>query len=238
MAEAVVQYVLGKITETAYKEALLLYGAKDKVEWAKRELEWVSAFVRDADAKQNNDARVKQWMKDVKEVACMIEDVLDEFFVKMGGGRSKGVLKRVIYVPKALIERHKVGTAIEKIEERLNEIKKNRENFGITSLESSSGGPARQHLRPVVVPEIDKTEVVGFEDDIKNICEQICDQRIPRRSVISIVGPGGQGKTTLAIKIYKRFVGGNHFDPCIWVTISKEFKIVDVLKKMLILAYG
>ncbi|KAJ4807111.1 Disease resistance protein (CC-NBS-LRR class) family protein [Rhynchospora pubera] len=104
MAEAVVQYVLGKITEAAYQEVLFLYGVKDKVEWAKRELEWVSAFVRDADAKakQNNGALVKKWVEEVKEVAYMIEDALDQFFVKMGGERSnsKGVLKKVSHMPK------------------------------------------------------------------------------------------------------------------------------------------
>ncbi|KAJ4780729.1 Disease resistance protein (CC-NBS-LRR class) family [Rhynchospora pubera] len=168
MAEAVVRYVLEKITETAYKEALLLYGAEDKVEWAKRELKWVSVFVRDADAKQNKDARVKQWVEEVKEVAYMIEDALDKFFVEMGGGRSKDVLKKVLYGLKALIERHKLGVEIDKIKERLNEIKANTEIFKITGLESSSGGPSRQDVRPVFTPETDKTEVIGFENDIKN----------------------------------------------------------------------
>ncbi|KAJ1689230.1 hypothetical protein LUZ63_013385 [Rhynchospora breviuscula] len=230
MAEAAVHYVLGKIAEAAYQEVLFLYGVGDKVEWAKRELEWVGAFVRDADAKQNNDALVKKWVKEVKEVAYMIEDALDEFFVKMGGARSKGVLGRVSHKPKELIERHKVATAIDKVKERLKEIKENRENYGITSLPSSS---SRQFVRPVFTPETDKTEVVGFEDDIKNICEQLRDESVFRLSVISIVGPGGRGKSTVASKIYKSFGEENHFDCCIWVTISQEFKIVDVLKKML-----
>ncbi|KAJ4787260.1 CC-NBS-LRR class disease resistance protein [Rhynchospora pubera] len=205
MAEAAVHYVLGKIAETAYKEALFLYGVGDKVEWAKRELKWVSAFLRDADAKQNKDTRVKQWVEEVKEVAYMIEDALDKFFVKMGGGRSKGVLKRVSHGPKALIERHKLGAAIDKIKERLNEIKANTDTFKIISLASSSGGPSRQPARPVLIPDIDETEVVGFEDDIKNICEQLRDQSVYRRSAISIVGPGGRGKSTVASKIYKRY---------------------------------
>ncbi|KAJ1689220.1 hypothetical protein LUZ63_013375 [Rhynchospora breviuscula] len=163
----------------------------------------------------------------------MIEDALDEFFVKMGGGRSKGVLKRVSHGPKALTERHKLGAAIDKIKERLNEIKENRENYGITSLHSSSRGPARQFVRPVFTPETDKTEVVGFKDDIKNICEQLRDESVSRRSVISIVGPGGRGKTTVASKIYNSFGEESPFDCCLWATISVEFKIIDVLKKII-----
>ncbi|KAJ3685886.1 hypothetical protein LUZ61_015050 [Rhynchospora tenuis] len=231
MAEAVVRCVLGKITEAAYQEVLTLYRMGDKVEWAKRELKWVSVFLKDADAKRNQDARVEQWVEDVKEVAYLIEDALDNYIVKMGGGRSKGLLTNL--TPKALIARHEIGTEIDKIKERMNEIKVNRENFGIAILENSSRGSARLPLRPVVIPEIDKTEVVGFEDDINNICMQLIDQSVSRRSVISIVGPGGRGKTTLATKVYKSAEVRCRFDCRIWVTISQEFKIIDVLKKML-----
>ncbi|KAJ4748434.1 Disease resistance protein (CC-NBS-LRR class) family [Rhynchospora pubera] len=238
MAEAVVRYVLGKITEAAYEEALLLYGVGYKVEWAKRELQWVSAFLKDADAKQNKDARVKQWVEDVKEVAYMIEDALDKFFVGMGGGRSKGVLRRVARAPKSLIVKHEVGTEINKIKQRMSEIEKNVTLFELErpGNSSSSGGGStwqQQPVRPVIIPEIDKTEVVGFQDDIDHICKQLLDQSISRRSVISIVGAGGRGKTTLSTKIYKSTGVGHHFDCRIWITISQEFKIINIVKKML-----
>ncbi|KAJ3708477.1 hypothetical protein LUZ61_012182 [Rhynchospora tenuis] len=237
MAEAVVRYVLGKITEAAYEEALSLYGVGDKVEWAKRELQWVSAFLKDADAKQNKDARVKQWVDDVKEVAYMIEDALDKFFVGMGGGRSKGLLRWIARTPKMLIVRHDVGTEINKIRERISDIEKNVTLFELEqrgNSSSSGGGSTRQQpVRPVVVPEIDKTEVIGFQDDINHICKQLLDHSISRRSVISIVGAGGRGKTTIATKIYKSAGVGHHFDCRIWITVSQEFKIINIVKKML-----
>ncbi|KAJ1703986.1 hypothetical protein LUZ63_003765 [Rhynchospora breviuscula] len=237
MAEAVVRYVLGKITEAAYEEALLLYGVGDKVEWAKRELQWVSAFLKDADAKQNKDARVKQWVEDVKEVAYMIEDALDKFFVRMGGGRSKDALRWVAGMPKALIVKHEVGTEINKIKQRMSEIEKNVTLFELEqrgNSSSSRGGSTRQQpVRPVVVPEIDKTEVIGFQDDIDHICKQLLDQSISRRSVISIVGAGGRGKTTLATKIYKSVGVGHRFDCRIWISVSQDIKIINIVKKML-----
>ncbi|KAJ4749106.1 Disease resistance protein (CC-NBS-LRR class) family [Rhynchospora pubera] len=164
----------------------------------------------------------------------MIEDALDKFLVDMGGGRPKGVLGRVGHMPMALAARHKVSTQIDKIKVRMHEIKDNVTTFGLMSLGSSGRASSfRQPVRPVVVPEIDKTQVIGFKDDIDNICAQLIDHNVSRRSVISIVGPGGRGKTTVATKVYTSAGVERHFDSRIWLTVSQEFKIIDILKKML-----
>ncbi|KAJ1695494.1 hypothetical protein LUZ63_012192 [Rhynchospora breviuscula] len=233
MAEFVVNYVLGRIADTAYAEALSLLGVREKVERVKRDLKWVSAFLKDADAKRNKDARVKQWAEEVKEVAYMIEDVLDEYFVEMGGGRSMSCLKKIGHFPKELIARHKLASEIDEIKERMKEIEENTKKFGISEAESGSRDRPPQLARPVENPDIGKVEVIGFEDDFNNVCRQLFDQSVSRRSVISIVGPGGRGKTTLAKKIYKSAEEKHHFNCLIWVTISKEFEIVGILKKML-----
>ncbi|KAJ4786198.1 Disease resistance protein (CC-NBS-LRR class) family [Rhynchospora pubera] len=233
MAEIVANFVLGRITDAAYAEVLSLLEVGDKVERVKRDLKWISAFLKDADAKRNKDERVKQWVEEVKEVAYMIEDVLDEYFAKMGGGRSRNFLKKIGHFPEELVAKHKLDTEIDKIDQRMNEIKANTEKFGITRLESGNRDRPMQFTRPVENPDIGKVEVVGFEDDFNNICKLLLDQSVSRRSVISIVGPGGRGKTTLAKKLYKSAEEKLHFNSLIWITISKEFIIVDILKKML-----
>lgn len=209
--------VLGKLADSVMQEALLLYGVRDKVEWVKRELAWIQSFLVDLDAKRNKDERVKRWVSEVKEVAYWIEDTLDQFMVEVeqegevdGGSHSqsqKGLRKKLKKIGKKAIEpiaKHKIGSEMSKIQERIREISTSRINYGITDLKDCSGGSAR-HARRIVIPEIDETEVIGFGDHKNKIVSRLIDTNISRRSVVSIVGTGGLGKTTLAAKIYKRY---------------------------------
>ncbi|KAJ4794708.1 Disease resistance protein (CC-NBS-LRR class) family [Rhynchospora pubera] len=51
------------------------------------------------------------------------------------------------------------------------------------------------------------------------------------RAVITIVGTGGVGKTTLAHMVYKRTKAHFHFD--IMLSVSQQFSVIDLLRRML-----
>ncbi|KAJ3687525.1 hypothetical protein LUZ61_016689 [Rhynchospora tenuis] len=74
-----------------------------------------------------------------------------------------------------------------------------RVRYDIDHLGTGSGG-IRLPIRPPVLPNIDP-EIVGFEADQQIVLQKLLDQSTTRRSVASIWGPGGLGKTTLAQKI-------------------------------------
>ncbi|XP_078162320.1 putative disease resistance RPP13-like protein 3 isoform X1 [Carex rostrata] len=179
---------------------------------------------------------VKKWVNEIKEVGNLIDDVLEKFLVEVGGGTQEGLLnklKRIGKMPMKLISEHKVGSEIDKIQKRLSEIKENKEMYGLGLEETSSGASVEQSIKPFFNPDIDEMEVVGFDIERKTIVKQLIDANITRRAVISIVGAGGSGKTTLAKEVYKSAEVKRHFDISMWLTISQEYKLIDILMKML-----
>lgn len=61
-------------------------------------------------------------------------------------------------------------------------------------------------VRPPVLPDID-ANVVGFEADRNNVIKELLDEKtVNRCSVILIWGIAGLRKTTLARKVYNKYV--------------------------------
>ncbi|PSS28891.1 Late blight resistance protein like [Actinidia chinensis var. chinensis] len=71
--------------------------------------------------------------------------------------------------------------------------------------------------------------IVGFEEEVLIIKEQLDDQVRKQLDVISIVGMAGLGKTTLAIKVYNDSFVAYHFHIRAWITISQEYVKRDLL---------
>jgi NB-ARC domain/Rx N-terminal domain len=276
MAEAIVNLVLGKLADAVVRETLFPNGAGDKLDSLQHELRWIRAFVKDAESKRNSDERVKTWVNDVRDVAYRIEDVIDTFMAEVDDSNRPRIINlfmRVLKKPKLLPINHRLICEMNEIQARLCEIKECTDRYSIRELGDSSAVLTRRPLKAFMVPDMDDPDVIGLDADKENIINLLLNPNTPRRCVLSIVGQGGLGKTTLARKIYNRSVHfiifayyfmydftneliafsssavevngatfitvfcsyevKKEFKFRLWLSISQQFKLLDLLKTML-----
>ncbi|XP_008778031.2 putative disease resistance protein At1g50180 [Phoenix dactylifera] len=239
MAEFLVAKVVFQLTNLLVQEAAFLRGVRDQVEWVKAQLQLLQGFLKDAESRRRGDERVEIWIRQMSGVAYEIEDVIGT--IKYMGERRHqrrgfmGTMSRYSHKPRELITLHEIGGKIEKIKEKIRGISESRATYGIANLgESSAMDQSWQSLRESSPhSDDDDIDVVGFENDKKELMSRLLDRNEKARCVISIVGMGGLGKTTLAIKVYNNPAIKKHFDTFAWVSVSQSYRGIELMKDIL-----
>ncbi|KAL0322224.1 UNVERIFIED_CONTAM: putative late blight resistance proteinR1A-10 [Sesamum calycinum] len=85
----------------------------------------------------------------------------------------------------------------------------------------------------LLTPTAGEHVVVGFEDDLTAIKQRLCGQT-SKLQVVSIVGMGGIGKTTLARNAYDDQLIIEHFQIRAWVKVSQDYSIQEILSNLLV----
>lgn len=206
MAEDIVSSALQKLAHVTFNKSLELYQMSNQIVSMQDELNRIKAFLKDADFKRKTDDLVKQWVNEVRDVAYRIEDAMDTFLVEVERPKKFGCWNKLATVVMNPVKLCKLTTELKQIVQTLNLIYQRRTTLDIKDLGASSEEQTCVPFRPSKFFDIDDSEVVGFDSDKQQIINHLLDKRISRRIVLSIVGIGGLGKTTLAKKVYKRYI--------------------------------
>ncbi|CAJ2679539.1 unnamed protein product, partial [Trifolium pratense] len=127
---------------------------------------------------------------------------------------------------------HDVAEKIDKIKTTLNEIHENKIKYNQESTDqSASATEDEERTRSLhkLRRNVEEEDVVGFVHESEEVINRLIEGGSPRLNVVSIIGMGGLGKTTLARKVYNSEKVKKHFNSRTWIYVSNECRVRELL---------
>ncbi|KAH0695485.1 hypothetical protein KY285_022582 [Solanum tuberosum] len=234
MADAFVSFAVQKLGDFLVQKVSLRTSLRDEVTWMRNELLFMQSFLKDSELKQCVDHRVQQWVFEINTIANDAVAILETYSFEAGRGASR--LKACAFICRKEKKFYNVAEEIQSLKQRIIDISRKRETYGVTNINNNSGeGPSNQvtTLRRTTSYVDDRDYIfVGLQDVVQTLLAQLLKAG-PGRSVLSIYGMGGLGKTTLARNLYNSPDILNSFPTRAWICVSQEYNTMDLLRNII-----
>lgn len=245
--DALAPYVKKLITDMAKEEVHMLLGVSSEIKKLEGYVESLKDILSDAERKRITDQSVQRWVQKLKGVMYDATDILDLCQLKaeerrdaMGSSMEEkmpGCFQPMLFCLRNPVFAHKLGSRIKKLNQRLDAICKGADKFKL-SVNLSSYPDRRmafygeEVFSPKTMSEFDESVIVGekIEKETKELVQVLITDDKHNIKVVSIVGMGGMGKTTLAQKIFNEMTIHEHFKTKIWLSITQHFDEAELLR--------
>ncbi|KAJ1256674.1 hypothetical protein BS78_K334600 [Paspalum vaginatum] len=239
--------LIPKLGELLKEEYDLQTGVKDRITMLTKELEGAQvALHKVAQVPRDQlDEQVKLWAREVRELSYDMEDVIDKYLVRVQQGSSDPVKKerllrrlgdKMTNLFKKSKARHEIGGAVKDIMTHLDEVTKRCQRFKVDDIvvkptAASTVDPrlAAMYSKVENLVAIDKSssELISMLQTTQHL-----GGKSPKMKIVSVVGVGGLGKTTLAKAVYDQLKGD--FNCRAFVPVGRNPDLKKVFKGILI----
>ncbi|XP_039162997.1 putative disease resistance RPP13-like protein 1 [Eucalyptus grandis] len=208
----------------------------------------INQVLDDAEDRQLiNNAGVKSWLEDLRNLAYNIEDLLDEFTTKSAEKKSKAkpCTRKVCFLlpscdfilsPCAFMSNCKMRSKIKEMDGRLKDLITQKDTLNLKE-NNENRSAYRPQDKPLPTTSLPESYFISREDDIRKILKLLTGEEDDRTcadlEVIPIVGMAGVGKTALVQQVYKEAEENNYFDVQAWTCISDDFDVLAITKRIL-----
>uniref|UniRef100_A0A7N0V9K3 Uncharacterized protein n=1 Tax=Kalanchoe fedtschenkoi TaxID=63787 RepID=A0A7N0V9K3_KALFE len=234
-------FVLNKLSDLLERQVGLIAGAEDIISSLRDDLSLLTIFLEGInDQRDGATALMQELMHQLRRVSWKAEDVVDQYMLDVARHESMTFLKDVF------TGNHKgqLADQAQTIKQTVEGIMKNKEMYGIQKDDGAPSNRFAQQNGEIALDlrrrldrwrrNVEEEEVVGFDQQFGEVIRMLRPEgcvEADQLLVVSIIGMGGLGKTTLARKIFKS--EKIHFDTRVWVVVSEHADGKQVLKNIL-----
>jgi uridine kinase len=250
MAESVVTSVASSVISSAINSLATLVwdeinsprDVRNKVQLIEAKLGAIQSYLKDAENKPQRNHLTKSWLNEIMRVTHQAQDVIEKYFwLQRRRNRARGftgVFSRYFHIPGYLKSLHDIEAEIDRINRIIPEISDLINNLSGVNLGESStmadqfGDEEFQDPRTTIHVN-DEDEVVGFDEEIKEIITELLDPTYQPLCAVSLVGMGGIGKTTLAKNVLNHSHVKGHFNIIASIIVSQQYNVLNLQKEIL-----
>lgn len=234
VATGVVNSVIEKLSTLlgeGYKHYNMSRSVRHGIRFMRDELRSMNAALHrlaEIDDDQIN-VQTREWRSKVRELSYDIEDCIDRFMLLHSSEKAKeNFVQSMVRRIKEVWGDRQVAQEIQELKARVIEEKERHDRYNIDQYINVT---QTVHLDPRVPTMYQEaTDLVGIDAPRDEIIESLKgDDRLPK--VVAIYGIGGQGKTTLALEVYRKIE--EPFDVRAIISVSRTPDIKKLLRHIL-----
>ncbi|XP_065871561.1 putative disease resistance protein RGA4 [Euphorbia lathyris] len=228
-----------KLISIDFEDLKRFWGFEEELNQLRESLVAIADLVEDAEVKQRmTDERL--WLRSLRKVAYEADDLLSELAYETTRlqihnqevHKLSSISRATDNVRKAKFRRQ-IVPKLKKVNHSLQNIQRDGLSLRLSSVPHNLEDMLSQNWLPT--DSIIDSSVVGRKADVAKIVNLLTSSYDQQFTVVSIIGMGGVGKTTLAKLVCQKLMGFTRkpFDVKIWVSVSNYLSVPKILGEML-----
>ncbi|XP_034606763.1 disease resistance protein RGA5 isoform X2 [Setaria viridis] len=227
---SVMSSLILKLAELLTDEYKLQTSLRGEIMFLKAELESMEAALEAVSEAPVNGNQVNIWASEVRELSYDIEDSIDQFMVCIDTHPSvtpqgfKGFISRSMRLLTAAKTQHHIATEIGDMKTLVKEVAERRNRYKVDSvvIPPSTAVNIDPRLHGIYEEPSKLIAICGPKEELSKLL--VREGTSKQLKVISIVGVGGLGKTTLANVVYQQLKGQFECNAFVPVSLKPDMK--------------